>query len=437
MPTKTTETARVPEDISGRQRRMPVGGITWRHTFRALRHRNYRLFFWGQLVSLIGTWMQQTAMSWFVYQITNSKLLLGTVAAVGSAPMMLFSIWGGSLADLYPKRSIIVATQTAQMICAFLLATGAWSGFATPLFIIIIAALNGVAMGFDMPARQAFTVEMASREDLLNAISLNSSIVNGARVVGPSVAGLLIGAVGVAMCFFLNGLSFIAVIAGFLLMRLPPFERQIEIASAGEHAWEGILYAIKHPRVRMILLLFLAVGVFGWSYGVLMPAFARDVLGRGANGYGILMSASGTGAFIGALVVATYGHLFTPRKIALGGVWLFSIAMLAVSFTKSFPLALVFLFAAGFGMLLFFSTSNTVLQTIVPDEMRGRVMGVWSLVFGAMIPLGSLEAGAVAHWAGTPVALAFGACVCALAALVTLIIIRRRDAQLALSRRTE
>ena len=195
MPIRSTETARVPEDLSGRERRIPVGGITWRHTFRALRHRNYRLFFWGQLVSLIGTWMQQTAMSWFVYQITNSKLLLGVVAAMGSAPMMLFSIWGGSLADLYPKRSIIVATQTAQMICAFLLAAGAWAGFATPLFIIIIAALNGVAMGFDMPARQAFTVEMTSREDLLNAISLNSSIVNGARVVGPSIAGLMIGAV--------------------------------------------------------------------------------------------------------------------------------------------------------------------------------------------------------------------------------------------------
>src|SRR5881396_2061861 len=314
MPTRTTETARVPEDISGRPRRLPVGGVTWRHTFRALRHRNYRLFFWGQLVSLIGTWMQQTAMSWFVYQITNSKFLLGAVAAIGSAPMMLFSIWGGSLADLYPKRSIIVATQTAQMICAFLLAAGAWAGFATPLFIIIIAALNGVAMGFDMPARQAFTLEMTSREDLLNAISLNSSIVNGARVVGPSIAGLMIGAVGVAMCFFLNGLSFIAVIAGFLLMRLPRFERKIEIASAGEHAWEGIVYSMRHQRVRTILLLFLAIGVFGWSYAVLMPAFARDVLGRGANGYGILMSASGAGALVGALLVATFGHVFTPRK---------------------------------------------------------------------------------------------------------------------------
>src|SRR3984893_5659167 len=221
MPTRTTDTARVPEDISGRQRRMPVGGITWRHTFRALRHRNYRLFFWGQLVSLIGTWMQQTAMSWFVYQITNSKLLLGVVAAMGSAPMMLSSIWGGSLADRYPKRSILVATQTAQMICAFFLAAGVWAGFATPLFIIIVAAFNGLAMGFDMPARQAFTVEMTSREDLLNAISLNSSIVNGARVVGPSSAALMIGAFGVAMCFLLNGVTFIAVIAGLSMMRLP------------------------------------------------------------------------------------------------------------------------------------------------------------------------------------------------------------------------
>src|SRR5437764_7216303 len=245
-----TETARVPEDISGQPRRLPVGEVSWRHTFRALRYRNYRLFFWGQLVSLIGTWMQQTAMSWFVYELTNSKFLLGAVAAIGSAPMMLFSVWGGSIADLYPKRSILIATQTAQMICAFLLALGVWSGFASATFIVVIAALNGVAMGFDMPARQAFTVEMASREDLLNAIPLNSSIVNGARVVGPSLAGLMIGAVGAAMCFLFNGLSFIAVIAGLLMMRLPPFERKIDIASPAEHAWNGILYSIKHQRVR-------------------------------------------------------------------------------------------------------------------------------------------------------------------------------------------
>ena len=431
MPIRSTETARVPEDISGHQRRMPVGGITWRHTFRALRHRNYRLFFWGQLVSLVGTWMQQTAMMWFVYDRTNSKLLLGLVAAVGSAPMVFSSVWGGALADLYPKRAILVVTQAAQMLCAFLLAAGVWLGFATPEFIMIVAAFNGTAMGFDMPARQAFTVEMTSREGLLNAISLNSSIVNGARVVGPSVAGLMIGAVGVAMCFFLNGLSFVAVIAGFLMMRLPRFQKPAHAVSAGEHAWNGIVYSIKHQRVRTILLLFLAVGVFGWSYTVLMPAFARDVLNRGANGYGILMSASGLGAFFGALVVATYGHLFTPRWLALGGVWLFSGALLALSLSRNFYAALACLLVAGFGMLLFFSTSNTVLQTIVPDEMRGRVMGVWSLVFGAMIPLGSLEAGAVAHWLGTPFALGVGAIICAASALVTLSVIRRREAQLA------
>jgi len=372
--------------------------------------------------------MQQTAMSWFVYQITNSKLLLGVVAAMGSAPMMLSSIWGGSLADRHPKRAILVATQTAQMICAFFLAAGVWASVATPWFIIIIATLNGVAMGFDMPARQAFTVEMTSREDLLNAISLNSSIVNGARVIGPSVAGLFIGWVGVAMCFFLNGLTFVAVITGLLMMRLPASERPAHVVSAGEHAWNGIVYSVKHQRVRTILLLFLAVGVFGWSYGVLMPAFARDVLGCGANGYGILMSASGTGAFIGALVVATYGHLFTPRRLALGGIWLFSGALFALSLSRNFCISLVFLLFAGFGMLLFFSTSNTVLQTIVPDEMRGRVMGVWSLVFGAMIPLGSLEAGAIAHWVGTSFALAFGAIICAGSAMVTLFVIRRREA---------
>jgi len=433
MPVATTETARVPEDISGRPRRLPVGGVSWRHTFRALRHRNYRLFFWGQLVSLIGTWMQQTAMSWFVYEITNSKFLLGAVAAIGSAPMMLFSVWGGSIADLYPKRSILIATQTAQMICAFLLALGVWSGFASATFIVVIAALNGVAMGFDMPARQAFTVEMASREDLLNAISLNSSIVNGARVVGPSLAGLMIGAVGVAACFLFNALSFVAVIAGLLMMRLPAFEHKIDIVSPTEHAWNGIVYSFQHPRVRTILFLFLAVGVFGWSYMIIMPAFARDVLGRGADGYGILMSASGTGALIGALIVATFGHRFTPRKLALGGVWLFSAALLTFSFARNFHLALAFLFVAGFGMLLFFSTTNTVLQTIVPDEMRGRVMGVWSLIFGAMIPLGSLEAGAVAHWLGAPFALALGAIVCAVSALVALLVIHRREAALAKS----
>jgi MFS family permease len=425
----TTETARVPEDISGRQRRLPVGDVSWRRTFRALRHRNYRLFFIGQLVSLIGTWMQTTALSWFVYQSTGSKLLLGLVSAVGSAPMMLFSIWGGSLADIYPKRTILIFTQAGQMVCAFILAAGVWAQEATPAFILIVSAVNGIAMGFDMPARQAFTVEMTSRDDLLNAISLNSSVFNGARIVGPAIAGFLVAMIGVALCLFFNGVSFIAVIVGLLMMRLPVHKPPDEEVSAAEHAWSGIRYTMTNARVRLILLLFLVVGVFGWSYTVLMPAFARDILGRGPNGYGVLMAASGAGAFVGALIVATWGHVVTPRKLALGGVYLFSLALLFFAFTRNFYLSLLPLFLTGFGMLLFFSTSNTVMQTIVPNEMRGRVMGVWSLFFGAMIPLGSLQAGALAHWFGTSVALAVGAVACAAAAIVARIIIARREAK--------
>src|SRR5918998_1233006 len=211
----TTEHARVPGDLQGQPRRVATGRVTLAHTFRALRHRNYRLFFYGQLVSLTGTWMQQTAMSWLVYDLTGSKFLLGAITAVGSAPMMIFSLWGGALADRYPKRSILLITQIFEMIFAFALAAIVWRGVATPTLIMIIAALNGIALGFEMPARQAFTVEMTSREDLLNAISLNSSIFNGARVVGPSIAGLLIAQVGTAACFFLNALSFVAVIAGY------------------------------------------------------------------------------------------------------------------------------------------------------------------------------------------------------------------------------
>lgn len=423
-----TETARIPEDLTGRARRVPVGKVSWRTTFRALRHRNYRLFFYGQLVSLIGTWLQQTAMSWFVYEITGSKFLLGAVAAIGSAPMMIFSLWGGSLADRYSKRSILIGTQTTQMLCAFVLAAGAWAGFASASFIMVIAAFNGIAMGFDIPARQAFTVEMTSREDLLNAISLNSSIFHGARVIGPSIAGLMIGTVGIPICFFLNGISFIAVIAGLMMMQLPPLKRPIIHTSPLEHAWSGIVYSVQHQRVRTILSLFFAVGVFGWSYTVLMPAFARDVLGRGANGYGLLISASGGGALIGALLVAAYGHLVTARKLAFGGIYLFSAAVTALAFTRSFSFSLGCLFFAGLGMLLFFATSNTTLQTIVPDEMRGRVMGIWSLVFGMMIPLGSIEAGAVANLLGTPFALGFGAIICLAAAVVTRIVIARREA---------
>lgn len=369
--------------------------------------------------------MEQTALSWLIYDLTGSKFLLGAISAVGSAPMMIFSLWGGALADRYPKRNILITTQTCEMVLAFTLAMVTWTHLATPTLIMIIAAVNGIALGFEMPARQAFTVEMTSKEDLLNAISLNSSIFNGARVIGPSIAGLLIASVGTAACFFLNALSFIAVIIGYLMMRVPaPAAPTKEEASL--HPLSGIQYVINNRRVRTILSLFGIVGIFGWSYAVLMPALARDVLGLGPNGYGVLLSASGVGALAGALGVATFGHTFAPRNMALSGVWLFAAAVVALSLTSNFYFSLVLLFFSGIGMLLFFSTSNTVLQTIVPDNMRGRVMGVWSLIFGAMIPIGSLQAGAMAHWFGTQASLASGAIICAVAGLVALVAIRRR-----------
>jgi MFS family permease len=423
--------APVPGDITGQPRRVATGGVSWRRTFSAFRYRNYRLYFWGQLVSLIGTWMTSTAQGWLVYQLTGSKALLGVVAAAGTAPMLFFSTWGGWMADHFPKRSVLIGTQTAMMILAFIMAVLVWTKLIQPWEIIVLGLLGGVAMAFDMPARQSFVVEIASREDLLNAISLNSAMFNGARIIGPAVAGFLMAKVGIALCFFIDGVSFLAVLAGLCMMRLAPHVRGVARGGALAQSLEGFRYVWNHVRVRTIFALFAVVGVFGWSYSVLMPAFARDVLHLGEEGYGLLLGASGVGALIGALMTATFGTSFSPRSLAFGGLWLFSVMLVIFSFNRDLIIAMICLAVGGFGMMLFFSTSNTTVQTIVPDEMRGRVMGIWALIFGGMIPFGSLEAGAVAHFVGTSATLAVGAIVCAIAGAITLIVVRRRDAQLA------
>jgi MFS family permease len=353
-----------------------------------------------------------------VYQVTGSKFMLGVVAAIGSTPMMLFSIWGGSVADRHSKRKIILFAQTCMMVFAFIFAALIWSGQIRPWQILILAALGGLAMAFDMPARQAFMVEMTSREDLINTISLNSSIVNGARVIGPSVAGFLMAQVGIAMCFFLNGLSFLAVLAGLWLMRLPRFTPPQRASSTWVHAAEGFAYVWQRAPMRTILLLFAIVGIFGWSYSVMMPAFARDLLHVGKAQYGMLLSANGIGALLGALTVATFGTQVKRRVLVLGGLWVFSAMLLLLAWTNSYYLALIFLAIAGWGMLLFFSTTNTLLQTSASDAMRGRVMGIWALVFGGMTPIGGLEAGTVSHLLGIRWAITSGAIICALAALV-------------------
>jgi len=425
------QTARVPEDMTGRPRRVATGGISFRKTFSALKHRNFRLFFSGQLISFTGTWMTTTAQGWLVYQLTGSKALLGLVAAAASAPMLFFATWGGWVADRYPKRSVIVVTQTCSMILSLTMAALVWGKLVQPWHIIVLAILGGITMAFDMPARQSFVIEMTSREDLMNAISLNSSAFNCARIVGPTIAGFLMAQVGIAACFLVDGLSFLAVIAGLLLMRLPKHTPIQSESSAIGQALEGFRYVWNHRRVLTILSLFAVVGIFGWSYSVLMPAFARDVLHLGENGYGLLMAGSGVGALAAALTVASAGHILPTRIMALGGIGIFSVSLALFAFTRNLYLGTVLLAIVGFGIVLYFSTSNTVLQSIVPDEMRGRVMGIWTLIFGGMIPLGSLQAGLMADFLGTPATIAIGALICALAAAVTLCVIRRREAQLA------
>lgn len=419
------EVASVPEEVTGQPRRVVLGHLLWRQTFAALRHRNFRLFFAGQLVSLIGSWMQNTAQGWLVYDLTHSKALLGIVAAVGSAPLMLFSILGGSVADRHPKRQIVLFTQTALMVFAFVFAALVWSGHIRIWEILALAALGGLAMAFDMPARQAFMVEMTSRDDLMNAISLNSSIVNGARVVGPAVAGFLMAQVGLPWCFFLNGVSFLAVIAGLCLMRLPRFVPPPRTGSAWGHVAEGFVYVWQHSRLRTILVLFAVVGIFGWSYSVLLPAFAQDVLHVGQARYGMLLSANGIGALLGALTVASVGNRFSRRRLVLWGLSVFSAMLLLLALVENYYLVLVCLAAGGWGMLLFFSTINTLLQTTASDEMRGRVMGIWTLVFGGVTPIGGIEAGVLSHYLGVRWAVASGAMVCALAALVAWLHVRQ------------
>lgn len=395
--------------------------------FSAFRHRNYRLYFSGQLVSLIGNWVNSTAEGWLVYQLTGSTALLGIVAAASTGPMLFLSTWGGWVADRHPKRTVLVIAQIISMALSLLLAFLTWTGLIQPWQIITVAGLGGVVMAFEMPARQSFVIEMTSREDLPNAIALNSSMINGARIIGPAIAGVVMAKFGVALCYFIDGVSFLAVIFGLLAMRLPKHVRKEHKGSKLDHALGGFRYVRNNPRVFTILALFAVVGIFGWSYSVLMPAFARDVLGLGEQAYGALLTASGAGALAGALCVTAASEKFKPRTLAIGGVWIFSAMIILFALNRNFYAALPLLAGAGFGMMLFMATSNSALQTSVPDGMRGRVMGIWALIFGGMMPFGSLISGALARIVGVPVTIIIGAVICILAAAVTLTIVRRRD----------
>lgn len=425
-PVPEPETVLVSEPVAGAQPRA-AGRIGWRNTFQALRHRNFRLFLFGLVISQTGSWMEAAALGWLSYQLTGSTILLGEVSAAGTAPMVIFSMWGGWVADHYPKRTILLVTQVVWMVTAFAIFALTWAGVVQPWHIIVIALINGVVNGFDLPARQAFIMEMTSRDELMNAIALNSSVVNGARIVGPATAALIMAKAGPSFCFLLNGASFLAAIAGLLMMRMPAHVPPVRAETAIKQVLSGFHCVLNNFRVLVLMILFTVVGIFGWSYNVLLPAFARDTLHLAADGFGILMASAGVGALTGGLVMASVGNRLPRRATVFGSIWFFSVILVLFSLNRNLHLALALLALNSFGMMLFFSMSTTQIQMNVPDEMRGRVMGVWSLMFGAVVPIGSIEAGALARWAGIPVTIISGAVICAGAAAVTLVVVQRRN----------
>ena len=387
-----------------------------RYGFGALSHRNFRLFFIGQGISLVGTWMQNVGEGWLMLTLTNSPFYVGLTAALSSVGVLLFSLYAGVIADRTDKRRFIVYMQVAFMLEAFTVAILVQTGVVRVWHVLTLATLLGIASAFDIPMRQSFIVEMVGKEDLMNAIALNSSLFNAARVVGPALAGLLIGAVGIALCYFLNGLSYIAVIAGLLLMRLPSNPNPARTTSAWTGFREVLSYLRNDRRLRVLMLLTAILSVFGFPYIAMMPVFARDVLHRGAAGYGALTASIGIGAVIGALGVALASARIRRRgRLMLIGGTAFGILLILFSASRALGLAMALLALTGCAMIVNNSLTNTLIQTAAPDQLRGRVMGFYSFVFVGMAPFGAFLFGLVGEHIGVPETLAIGGAIVALA----------------------
>jgi MFS family permease len=391
-------------------------------TFAALRHRNFRLFFGGQLLSLVGTWMQSVAQGWLVLQLSNSALMLGFVGAASSLPILALSFLGGTLADRHDKRRLLIITQTAAMLLAFGLWALVAAGLARTWHVVAMAFGLGTVMALDVPARQAFVVEMVGKEDLVNAIALNSSVFNAARMIGPALAGILIAEAGTANCFLINGLSFLAVIAALAMMNPTLLNGRGHTRHVGlrDGAAEMRRFLAGNRPQLLVLALTAVLSICILPYAVLMPIMARDVLGVGARGLGFLMSATGVGALAGALTVATFGGRGSRTGWLFGPSLLAAAAMLAFSLSRRYPLSLALLFFVGFGIVCQATTSNGFLQLSVPDALRGRMMALFGIFFLGMMPLGNLVAGFVAHLSGAPLALGLGAVVSGVVSLAML-----------------
>jgi len=376
------------------------------------RHRNYRLFFGGQAISLVGTWMQQVAQAWLVLTITNDPLWLGIVAAAQFLPVMILGLFAGVLADVLPKRQTLLAVQVVMMVLAALLAVLTATGLVQVWMIVLLAILLGCANAVDMPVRQSFAYEMVGPKDVGNAVALNSAMFNGARVVGPAVAGLTIGIFGIAIAFALNSASFVAVIIGLWMMRdtelhgtrLVPRPRSVR--EVFENLGEGLRYVRDTPVVLLAVTVVGLVATVGMNFTVLIPPLAAHVLKSDAAGYGFLMTASGLGA-LGAAIALVIGGRPHPVRIA-GGAIVLGVASLALSVSTSFPLSLALMIPIGAGGITMAATANATIQLAVPDGLRGRVMSVYTTVFSASIPIGGLAVGAVASATGIPTTVAIG-----------------------------
>ena len=385
-------------------------------TLRALRHRNFQLFFSGQLISLTGTWMQSVAQAWLVYSLTKSSLLLGAVGFASQIPVFLLAPLGGTVVDRVNRHRLIIATQTASMILAAILAWLTLTHRVHVSHIFILATLLGVVNAFDIPGRQAFLVDMVGKDHLMNAIALNSSMFNGARVVGPAVAAILVTKIGEGSCFAVNAVSYVAVIIGLLLMNV----RSVHGAGKNspiEDIIEGFRWANKTKVIRSLLLLIGLVSLVGMPYTVLMPVFADKILHGGARALGILMGATGVGALLGALTLASKtGVKGLGRWVAITCAG-FGVSIFLFSFSRMFWLSALLLLPAGYSMMLQMACSNTLIQTMVPDQLRGRVMALYSMMFMGMAPFGALFGGALAQRAGAPITVAVGGVACMMGAL--------------------
>ena len=366
---------------------------------RALGHRDFRLFWCGQLVSLIGTWMQSVGQAWLVLELTNSPFRLGVIGALQFGPILLFSFLSGAISDRVRKRRLLLGTQTALMLQAFTLAALVGSGHVQFWHVAVLAALYGLATTLDMPSRQSYIAHLVPRGDLMNAIALNSAVFNGARVVGPAVAGLLVARYGTAAAFLMNGASFIAVLAALAAIRTEGAPSPRRGVGLRAEIAEGVRYAAGTPRVALVMSLLVVVSLFVVNMNVLVPLIARDVLHEGAHGFGLLMAALGVGAVAGALAVAALSVGRPPLGMVVGPALAAAALLLLLSTARHFGPTAAVLVALGFAQIVFMTSCNTTVQIAVPDELRGRVMGLYALVFAGMTPIGALIMGTVAeHW---------------------------------------